>query len=93
MSSNEGSSMNAVLLVLCERRELNALLDTFGDWKVEGAQILLHGVTNKAKDGFVLMHWSKPIPEGFKQKQLQGDKGILDFLVYECTDLRHVGPA
>ena len=82
-----------LLLVLCERRELDALVDTFGDWKEEGAHVLLHGVTNKAKDGFLLMHWAKPLPEGFKQRQLQEDDGILDFLIYDLTEQSHLVPA
>ena len=74
------------LTILCEKRELDALVDTFGDWKEEGAEILLYGATEKANDGFILMRWSRPIPQGFIQRQLKEDESILDYFTEDATD-------
>jgi hypothetical protein len=81
------------LTVLCDRRELSALVDTFSDWKEEGAEILLYGATEKVNDGFILMRWSKPIPESFIQRQLQEDESVLDFFTDDATDQHDLVPA
>ena len=71
------------LLILCERRDLEHLLDALGDWQHEGdAKIVLYGTTNKLHDGFILMQWNQPITEGFQSKQLTADPGIIDYVVY-----------
>ena len=81
------------LTILCEVRDLEALVDTFGDWKEEGGKILLYGATEKANDGFILMQWSKPIPEGFKQRQLHEEESILDFFTDDGMRKSHQVPA
>lgn len=69
------------LLILCQRRDLPHLVDVLGDWQGKG-NIILYGYTNKMQDGFILMHWNKLLTEGFQQKQLKEDPGIIDYLVY-----------
>ncbi len=77
--------MQAVLIT-CQRRDLDHLLDALGDWKQEGeAEIVLYGYTNKLQDGFLLMHWTKPITEGFQRMQLKADPGIIDYVVYDLS--------
>ncbi len=72
------------LLITCQRRDLNHLVDALDDWKEGGdAKIALYGYTNKLQDGFILMHWTAPITEGFQQKQLKDDPGIIDYVVYD----------
>ncbi len=71
-----------MVLLLCQKRQLHAIVDELADWQEEGAQILLHGVSNKAHDGFVLLQWDRPIPERFITK-LERDTDILDYLPYD----------
>jgi hypothetical protein len=73
-----------ILLVLCPKRALNAIVDELEDWKQEGVQVKLYGITPKAHDGFILMEWSKPIPESFQTK-LQVDDDILDYLTIDAA--------
>lgn len=70
------------LLILCQKRQLQAIVDELADWQEEGVQILLHGVSNKAHDGFVLLRWDRPIPQQFITK-LERDSDILDYLPYD----------
>jgi len=70
------------LLILCQRRELQPLLEAFEEWDEE-ATIVLYGYTSKECDGFILMHWNQLIPIGFQDKQLKADPGIMDYLVYD----------
>ena len=72
------------LLILCHRREVDALVDVLEDWK-DHARIVLYGSTNKAQDGFILMHWTQPIPKSFQLHQLHEDRDILDYLIYDLT--------
>lgn len=77
------------VLITCQRRDLDHLLDALGDWKQEGeAKIVLYGYTQKLQDGFILMHWTKPITEGFQRMQLKEDPGIIDYLVYDLSPQR-----
>ena len=71
-----------MLLILCQRRDLQHLVDALEDWQGEG-DILRYGYTNKMQDGFILMQWKEPIAEQFQQKQLKADPGIIDYLVYD----------
>jgi hypothetical protein len=73
-----------LILVLCSKRALNAIVDELDDWKQEGAQVKLYGITPKAQDGFILIEWSKPIPESFQTK-LQVDDDILDYLTVDAS--------
>ena len=76
------------LLITCERRDVDHLLDALGDWKDEGeARIVLYGTTNKLQDGFILMQWNQPLTEGFERMQLKADPGILDYVVYDLPSL------
>jgi len=73
-----------IMFVSCFKRMLNAIVDEFGDWKQEGAEVRLYGITAKADDGFILLAWNKPIPQQFLDK-LNDDEDILDYLIYEPT--------
>lgn len=73
-----------MLLILCQRRDLDHLVDVLEDWQGEG-EIIRYGYTNKMQDGFILMQWNKPLTEGFQQKQLKEDPGIIDYLVYDTA--------
>lgn len=59
------------------------LVDFLGDWETAGGTILLYGYTNKVQDGFILMQWEQPIPQGFQDSQLKQDPGIIDYLIYD----------
>ena len=72
------------LLIVCHRRDLDALVDVLADWK-DKATIVLYGYTHKQQEGFILMHWNQPLPKPFQLHQLQQDQGILDYLVYDLT--------
>jgi hypothetical protein len=74
--------MPIMMLVVCVKRELDAIVDELGDWQVEGVQVKLYGITTKAHDGFVLLEWSQPIPEHFTSK-LQHDEDITDVLTFD----------
>jgi hypothetical protein len=74
--------MPIMMLVVCRKRELNAIVDEFGDWQGEGVQVKLYGLTAKAQDGFILLEWSKPVPERFDAK-LKGDEDIIDVLTFD----------
>ena len=76
--------MPIMMLVVCRKRELNAIVDEFGDWQGEGVQVKLYGLTAKAQDGFILLEWSTPIPERFEAK-LKGDEDITDVLTYDTS--------
>jgi hypothetical protein len=76
------------LLITCERRDLEHLLDALGDWQTDGeAKIVLYGTTNKLQDGFILMQWNQPISEGFQRMQLKADPSIFDYVVYDLSAL------
>lgn len=75
--------MQAVVIT-CQRRDLDHLLDAFEDWTNDGdAKIVLYGYTNKQQDGFIVLHWTQPITETFHQKQLKADPGIIDYVIYD----------
>ena len=70
-----------IMLILCEKRQREALLDELNDWQEEGAQIFLSGITNKASVGFIFLEWGKPIPDTFRLK-MREDRDIIDYLVF-----------
>ncbi len=74
--------MHQALVITCYKRDIESLLDALVDWKEEGT-ILVYGYTNKAHDGFIVMHWNQPIPATFQEKQLKADPGIRDYVVYD----------
>jgi hypothetical protein len=59
---------------------LESLVDELQDWKAEGANIFLYGITDKANEGFIILEWGKPIPELFSKK-LREDSDIVDFIL------------
>ncbi len=83
--------MPSMMLVTCNKRELEKIVDEFADWKDEGLAVKLYGVTAKARDGFVLLEWSKPIPARFAAK-LKQDTDMLDYLIYDAPGPQ-AGPA
>ncbi len=74
------------LLIFCHPREQEAILDMLEDWKGQG-NITLYGTTPKEHDGFMLMHWTQPIPIAFQEKQLKTDPGIIDYLIYDIPPI------
>lgn len=74
--------MTMMMFVSCLKREVRAIADEFDDWKQEGLEVRLYGITPKANDGFLLLNWNKPIPERFFDK-LKEDEDILDYLIFE----------
>jgi len=74
--------MMQALLILCQRREIQPLLEAFEEWDEE-AKIILYGYTSKERDGFILMHWNQLVPIDFQDKQLKADPGIIDYVVYD----------
>lgn len=74
--------MGMIMFVSCLKREVRAIADEFEDWKQEGLEVRLYGMTAKAIIGFLLLAWHKPIPEQFFDK-LKDDEDILDYLIYE----------
>ncbi len=73
-----------MMLVSCLKRHVESFVDEFGDWKEEGAEVKLFGYTSKIYDGFVLLHWSKPIPPRF-YKKLKEDDDVIDYLTYDVS--------
>lgn len=75
--------MSIMMLIICRKRELNALVDEFEDWRETGGmQVKLYGITEKAQDGFILLEWSTPIPDYFRSK-LTRDEDILDVFTFD----------
>ncbi len=74
-----------VLQIICQAREITKLVDFLNDWKTAGGHVLLYGYTKKAQEGFILMQWEQPIPQGFQDKQLKQDPGIIDYLIYDVA--------
>lgn len=72
---------STTMLVLCSKRYLETIVEEFEDWQDEGIKVALYSITPKANGGFVLISWSKPIPEIFHTK-LKKDEDILDYLTY-----------
>jgi hypothetical protein len=71
-------SGTSTLLILCGKRSLDSFVDELDDWKEEGATTLLHGITGKTGDGFLIVQWDKPVPSRFRQK-LREDEEVNDF--------------
>lgn len=71
-----------MMLVLCKRRPLNALVDELEDWHIEGVKVTLYGVTEKANEGFILLRWDNPITDHFVQK-MRIDDDVTDYFTVE----------
>ena len=76
------------LVLLCQKRDIDHLLDFLEDY-AEDASIVKYGYTSKQQDGFIAMHWYKPMPFNFQEMQLKQDTGILDYVVYDLPALSH----
>ena len=74
------------VFILCQKRELESVLDALEDWKAQG-RIILYGTTPKAHDGFLVMHWTQPVPAAFQEMQLKADPGILDYVIYDVPSV------
>jgi len=75
-----------LLLVLCEKRHLETIVQEFEDWKQEGRAlaIVCYGITQKANDGFLLLEVQPPLPEGV-YTNLVLDEGIVDYVLLNMT--------
>jgi hypothetical protein len=76
------------LLVLCDKRQVQTIVEEFEDWnKEEGLEVkvVLYGITQKAHDGFVLLELKKPLPEGV-YINLVTDDDILDYVQYNPVE-------
>ena len=72
------------LLVICQKRMLQAIMNEFDDWNAhEGIEVtvVLSGTMQKSNDGFVLFALNKPLPEGV-YLNLVVDPDIVDYLHY-----------
>jgi hypothetical protein len=74
--------MPIMMLVVCVKRELDAIVDEFEDWRETGMQVKLYGITEKASEGFILLEWRTPIPDYFTNK-LTRDEDVLDVLTFD----------
>jgi len=70
------------LVLVCQKRDIDHLLDFLEDY-AEDASIVKYGYTSKQQDGFIVMHWHKPMPFNFQEMQLKQDTGIIDYVVYD----------
>ncbi len=74
------------LIIFCQRREQEAILDMLEDW-IEHGTVTVYGSTLKAHEGFILMHWTQAVPTAFQEKQLKADPGITDYLIYDMPPI------
>ncbi len=75
--------MPIMMLVVCRKRELDAIVEEFEDWRETGGmQVKLYGITEKASEGFILLEWRTPIPDSFTSKLIR-DEDILDVLTFD----------
>jgi hypothetical protein len=75
------------LLVVCQKRQLETVMQQFEDWNVkQGIEVtmILYGTMQKSNDGFVLFALNKPLPEGV-YLNLELDPDIVDFVHYPAT--------
>jgi hypothetical protein len=94
MESAESTRPVKHLLVICRKRQLEAIMNEFEDWnQKEGLDIkvALYGTTHKSKDGFVLFALTKPLPEGVYMN-LDHDDDIVDYIQFYAPPLQ-VPPA
>ena len=68
-----------LFFIICKSRQRKALLDEIADWKDEGANVVLTGITHKTHHGFIFLEWCKPAPERFVEK-LREDPDIIDYV-------------
>lgn len=83
------------LLVICQKRQLDAIMQQFDDWNANQeleVRVMLYGTMQKSNDGFVLFSLSKPLPEGV-YLNLVLDPDIVDYVQYEQGSLTPPTPA
>ncbi len=51
---------------------------------IEGATIVLYGITNKEHVGFILIRWTSPIPASFLDR-LGTDVDVIDYVPYDLA--------
>jgi hypothetical protein len=76
--------MADLLMVLCNKRHVQSLVEEFTDWKAKAGielEILLYGITHKNHDGFLLLELKQPLPEGV-YTNLVIDTDIVDYIKY-----------
>jgi hypothetical protein len=76
--------MPIIMLVVCRKRELDAIVEEWSDRQRTGVQVKLYGVTEKAQDGFLLIEWSASVPELW-MNMLKRDEDVLDVLTYDTS--------
>jgi hypothetical protein len=77
--------MTDLLIVLCDKRQIQTIVEEFEDWKQKPGielSVLLYGITQKTNDGFLLLELKKPLPEGV-YTNLVVDTDIVDYVL--CT--------
>ena|SRR5579859_3345420 len=73
-----------LMLIICRYRHLDAIVEEVGDWcKEDGGKILLYGLSEKARDGFLLTCWTGPLPTLLREKFVTHDRDIFDVITYE----------
>jgi hypothetical protein len=70
----------SVICITCTKHYLQSFIQEMNDWKDEGAQVFLSGVTRKASHGYLFVEWDKAVPEPFVKK-LHSDVDVIDFFV------------
>jgi hypothetical protein len=75
-----------IMIVFTLKREVHAIVDEYQDWRDEGLTVLFHRTTSKCHDAFIVIKWSKPIPERFVRKLLE-DASVMDYLIFDAANV------
>ena len=75
-----------MLLVTCTKRYVTTIVEEFSDHftAIDGAKLVLYGITNKEQVGFILTQWTIPIPEPFTER-LRTDVDVIDYMPYDAA--------
>ena len=75
-----------MLLVTCTKRYLTTIVEEFSDHltAIDGAALVLYGITNKEQVGFILIKWTTPIPAPFTER-LRTDTDVIDYIPYDAA--------
>ena len=76
-----------IMLILCQASELDPLLEKVEDWKSEGAQTFLYGITAKAQHGFLFLEWGNPAPPNVHHQLINND-AVLDYFTFSNIVVR-----
>jgi hypothetical protein len=76
--------MPTMMLIVCVKRQLDAIVEEWSDRQQTGVQVKLYGFTEKAQDGFLLIEWSAPVSELW-MNMLKRDEDVLDVLTYDTS--------